>query len=250
TLGEGNPWLHSTLLADPVARHYGFRWLTDRIFHNALRAHAVVDPSVQDMMHINLHTNDDGWDMVGIENFSQTTVLAHFKDVANCMWDIFTATQITDVHLQQKVVQTNDMLYNRVYDRLHDTSVCVLLRRYTMPNRVVFTRLFLRDDECFPLQSHELRPHGFGWTIMEHIADDVTLYRSRLLHHVPVTVQGMIPLERSAQVFGVDATLPRPLLLERMQANALRNLKHARDHTQRNLHDRLTELERKNSAKV
>ncbi|KAF0696694.1 Aste57867_12576 [Aphanomyces stellatus] len=101
TLGEGNPWLHSTLLADPVARHYGFRWLTDRIFHNALRAHAVVDPSVQDMMHINLHTNDDGWDMVGIENFSQTTVLAHFKDVANCMWDIFTATQITDVHLQQ-----------------------------------------------------------------------------------------------------------------------------------------------------
>ncbi|KAF0692080.1 Aste57867_16784 [Aphanomyces stellatus] len=237
------PWLDSTLLADPVARQYGLRWLTDRVYHSAMVAHGALSSSnVDDIATVEIHT--DGTDDLGaIESHFQSTVLANNGAIADCMWSLFTERRRSTVHTIEILVNDGHLLYLRVYDSLHDTMSCILLRRYDLPTRVVFARLFLRTDECFPLQPNEVRPHAFGWTIMERITDDVTLYSSRLMQFAPVTTDGELSVERIAAVFGVaePTRLARPTILAQIQTNALRNLVNQRRQTDLLLHERLHE---------
>ncbi|KAF0692081.1 Aste57867_16785 [Aphanomyces stellatus] len=267
-LRHRQPWLHSTLLEDPTARHYGFRWLTDRVFHSAVAIHGAATPtmSMDDMARVDVHANvasSDDDAVAAIESQSQSTIFFNVNDVAMCLWDLFADKNRSNANVLQvphsllfvvgvdwgiqilTVLCDGNILYALVHDTLHDSSLCVLLRRYIEPHRVVFAKLFLRDDECYPLEPHQLRPHGFGWTIMEQITDDVTLYRSRLVQFEPVTLDGGSSLDRTAAMFGATPhPTSRDVTLARIQTHAQRNLLLQRHHTTRDLNDRLTKQSR------
>ncbi|KAF0696693.1 Aste57867_12575 [Aphanomyces stellatus] len=238
TLSGASPWLHSTLIADPVARQYGYRWLTDRVFHSALAAHATTG-SIDDMARVTVHANAD-CEIAGMKTWCQHTILVPYTRVASCLWDTFTQDDRSPMRHAKTLVSESDLFYKRVYDKLHGTNSCLLMRRYNLPTRIVFVRVFLRDDDCFPLLPHELRPHGFGWTAIEKITDDVTLYRSTVTHHAPVTTQGAISLDQTAAVFGVEPHPTSPATtLARIETNCLRNFLTMREHTTRELQRRL-----------
>ncbi|KAF0687795.1 Aste57867_20498 [Aphanomyces stellatus] len=222
------PWLHSTLLADPTARQYGYRWLTDRVFHAALSANAqhASMGSVEDLARVTVHTDtvSPGVEIVAIERHVQTTYFSDFDVAAGCAWRAFTENAQADVSRATIMHQEATCVYKCSYDTRLRTNVCLLSRLYDCsPDRVVLVSVFLNDDECFPLHDDEQRPHGFGWSIFENIGADVTLHHQAIMLYPPRTTHGTLTFDQTAAMFGVDATEPtnRQATLVRIEQNAL-----------------------------
>ncbi|KAF0687799.1 Aste57867_20502 [Aphanomyces stellatus] len=236
----GSPWLHVSLLANPEARQHGYRWLTDRVFHSTPSAFEF-NGNVDDAARVTVHA-DAQLEIIGMENNYQTTFLANYEQVADCLWDASLQRVAADFAVQTVLVD-GGIQYNRMFDRTLGTSFCALTRRYDQPHRSVVVSVLLRDDDCFPLQENEVRSYGFGWTILDKITDDVTLYRSRSMQYAPVTTHGVISFEQNAAMFGVDTTLPRAMALGRIEHNALCTFLARRQFMDRDLNDRLQQLQ-------
>ncbi|KAF0696317.1 Aste57867_12914 [Aphanomyces stellatus] len=224
---DGNPWLQSTLLADPVARQVGFQWLTDRIYHLAMREYANGGGQVADIARLEVLTDGgcDEVEVVGMECQYQTTFLAPLATVATFTWDEMVQNIRSDVSHATTLEGGGNFLYQRVHDSLLGTSLCLLVRRYDEnPHRVVFASVFLRDDEAYPLEDDcVLRPHGFGITILQHIADDITLSRNHVVQYSPITTHGVISFDQTTAIFGVEPHSARAVTLARIENNAARN---------------------------
>ncbi|KAF0687800.1 Aste57867_20503 [Aphanomyces stellatus] len=237
------PWLHSTLLADPRAREVGYRWITDRVYHTATPAST--NGNMADHMHMELVTSDTGSSLyiVGVERMYQTTFFGHFQDVANCIWD----ASIQHVHSDTSCVTTitpfsddHTILYSRLHDTRLGTSMCVLTRRYDEPNRVVLATALLANDECFPLQPAELRPHGVAWTLVQRITDNVTLFRSESTQFAPRTTDGPMTLERNAAMCDVAVhPTTASITVARIQESLVRNFVARRQFMDKDINDRL-----------
>ncbi|KAF0692473.1 Aste57867_16464 [Aphanomyces stellatus] len=203
-------WLNSTLLADPVARQYGYQWLTDRALHVAeIDGQHALGSSVADVTQLRVVLDASSNDVVGFRARHQSTLLGNFKDAAKTLWQHMNG-EATATHVDHAVV------YSSVYSAETQTSKCMLMRRYEFANRVIFVKVFVRDDECVPLQPpHDVRPHGLCYRLFHHITDDVTLVRSAVYQSSPVTTDGSpYGLARMAAMFGVhpasqDATVAR-----------------------------------------
>ncbi|KAF0687796.1 Aste57867_20499 [Aphanomyces stellatus] len=223
SLHSGTPWLHSALLADPTARQYGYQWLTDRIYHAAMAAHGV-DGHVDDVARLQVHRDVDGWDIVAMESHYQCTFLTPLAELAQVKWVGLTEDAFSDVVHATTVDATPTFLYKYIHDTLLHTNVCWLNRRYDVsPDRVVLVSVLLYDDECFPLRGNEQRAHGFSWTILEKITDDITLHRTSILHHAPRTADGSLSFDETAAMFGVEPHPSRDTTLARIENNALQN---------------------------
>ncbi|KAF0687797.1 Aste57867_20500 [Aphanomyces stellatus] len=221
-LSDGRNWLHSTLLADPVSRKYGFRWLTDRVFHLAARAFST---SVGDGLKLDLRTDEDTKDILGMELFGTNTLFGDFRLAADCLWDGIRA-QVPTANLTKKVVATDgDVVYLREFNLEFGTSFCKLARRYDLPTRAVLALVDLADDECFPLAEHEMRPHGFTCIVLEQVTPDITLTSQLSVHYSPLTCHGTIPFERNVAMFGVQPhPTSRNVTVARIETNALRSM--------------------------
>ncbi|KAF0692466.1 Aste57867_16457 [Aphanomyces stellatus] len=225
-MGANAPWLHSTLLADPVARHCGIQWLTDRVFHSAMAQHAI-DDTVEDVLELKLLTMANADYFVGMETRRQTTYFANLADVGHGLWTLFTGTKYSPASQVESidVVDAADgskVTYKRIQDLELGTNMIVLRRRYDLGDRIVFVHVYLRNDDCVPQAPHEMRPYGFGWVIAQAIAPEVTLVRGLTIQYTPETTAGPISLDRMAAMFGVEATTPQATLA-RIEENALRN---------------------------
>ncbi|KAF0692462.1 Aste57867_16453 [Aphanomyces stellatus] len=227
--GHSSPWLHTTLVADPVAREQGYRWLTDRVFHSTQEFmasdHRSTDFSVDDVSQVDVRTTLDSGEIeiLGLESNFQRTFFIDFKRMADVNWaELATNAIHADNHVQT-IVRNESLMYIHTHNRRTHTNVCVLIRRYDLPHRVVIVRTLLRDDECIPLQDLAVRPHGFGWAVFEHVTDGVTLYRSRLVQNPPVRADGRaITFDETATLFGVEAhATARPVTLARLESKAL-----------------------------
>ncbi|KAF0687802.1 Aste57867_20505 [Aphanomyces stellatus] len=227
---DGAPWLDSTLLADPTAREMGYRWLTDRVYHltpTGLPFNGTVD----DRMQLNMVRDIDG-QAIGMDTVHQSTLLVDCHVVADFMWAGYTR-DATSTYLDSS---HTDIVFKRSVDAILGTSTLALIRRYDEPRRVVFAMALLKDDECFPLQEGEMRPHGTSWVVLEQVADGVTLLRSRAMYATPLTTHGPLSPTEMAAVF--DAT-PHPsaddVTLARVSTHATRSFQVACDAFVRNV---------------
>ncbi|KAF0696689.1 Aste57867_12571 [Aphanomyces stellatus] len=118
------------------------------------------------------------------------------------------------------VLSSGGFLYQRHYKPRYSLSRFELLRRYDLSGHVVIVQLYLREDECLPLEANQWRHHGFGRTTFDRIADDVTLYRSRFFQSPAVSTVGIATFDHIARVMGVT----RDVILARMENNIQRFL--------------------------
>ncbi|KAF0692471.1 Aste57867_16462 [Aphanomyces stellatus] len=228
-LGDGTCWRLSTLMADPVARQYGYEWLTDRVFHSAMRTQAtdavVIGQDVADRCCLRVHT-DDACEILGLESRSQHTLLAESTDVVDSLWtESHMLVSIPGLKLKVTAVRDHSLVYVRLHNTRLGTSCCKLIRRYDLPasQGAVFVTVYIRDDESFPLEATERRPHGYGWAIVHNIAPGVALVRTSALQYAPVTTQGsVVSINETAAMFGAIAhATSRETTLARIENNAL-----------------------------
>ncbi|KAF0687806.1 Aste57867_20509 [Aphanomyces stellatus] len=234
-LGQGNPWLHSTLLADADARQVGYKWLTDRVFHSAVAAHASI-LSVDDTIGASFITGEDEFDILGVENTTQHTFFANYEAVAKVVWD--EATNITSRPNGTQITflaGDGSFRYQRIVPR-PNINIQMLVRRYDLATRIVLCYVYVRDDECFPLEVDHGRPYGIGWTAIEKIADDVTLCRTR------TSQCGNLSFDQMAARFGVTPHPSREVMLARMQNNSLKGLAHQADAFARTVNDAVAQM--------
>ncbi|KAF0692465.1 Aste57867_16456 [Aphanomyces stellatus] len=244
-LCDRRTWLHSTLVADPVARAYGYQWHTDRVYHHALSWHAA-DGHVADFMKAGTFTriDDDTGDdtIMGMYTQYQTTLMASLDDVAACVWDDVMQDPHPN-HLTTHVEATDSMVYKYVHAARQGTSSCLLVRRYDASERVVLATAMVETDACAPLAADTLRPHGHAYVVLEKIASDVTLYRSVLVQFAPVTTTGPITLAQTAAIFGVDVVHPPTtpaVTIARIDSAMQHGFLHAMHGRQADLNNRLT----------
>ncbi|KAF0692472.1 Aste57867_16463 [Aphanomyces stellatus] len=248
------PWLQTTLLADPVARHVGYEWLTDRVYHSIARTGGAVDgggflatSSIDDVAQVDVVLDDAKWDILGLFSRQQRTVLAPFQVAADSLW----ADQGRQLHAKclvsvtQAVELDGCLDYTRTHNRHLGTSFCTLARRYNLHDRVVMVYVFLREDECVPLQGGEIRPHGFGFNVFHHITDHVTLLRSSMHHFTPVTPDGPLLFDQTAALFGIDAASSdnRNTTIVRIEQEATRHFDARGKDMAKSLHAQLTRTE-------
>ncbi|KAF0687803.1 Aste57867_20506 [Aphanomyces stellatus] len=219
---QSSPWLHSTLLAEPSARDRGYRWLTDRIYYSTPLSLSF-SGKVDDAMQLNLVT--DGDSVLGMDTYCQTTTLANFKAVADCIWAGYNRNDVLlPYHTTTTFIIDESIMYKRFYDSKIGTSLLELIRRYDEPGRVVLVTCWLREDACYPLQASEMRPHGVGWKIFERIASDITLRRERSIQYSPETTDGVVSAAQMAAMFGVEAhPTSSDVTLARIESSATRN---------------------------
>ncbi|KAF0696691.1 Aste57867_12573 [Aphanomyces stellatus] len=239
---EGRTWLHSTLLADPTARQYGYRWLTDCIFHSAVEA-AALDGNINDIATNDVLVDPD-WEIRGSHTTHQTTYFTHYATVASCLWRSFTENPHMVNYDTERVVSDGGLLYLRMQAKKKGSpSACLLMRRYELPTRIVFVRLFLRHDECYPFGTDEVRTHGVGWTTIEKVTDNITLYRAKLMQYVPATQDGDLPFDQLAASFKVEPHAARHVVVARIESQAQRAFADQIEARKRDLVRRLDELQ-------
>ncbi|KAF0717698.1 Aste57867_2147 [Aphanomyces stellatus] len=214
--GPSSPWLHSTLLADPMARRHGMLWLTDRVFHSAVAQHAL-DIHVEDILQLELLHDDSA--LWGMSTQTQSTYLASLDDVAHALWCVYNGPAAARETLNATTGDAH-VTYTRIQNTRLGTHLMVLRRRYNLSRRVVLVHVYLRDDDCVPRTPQEIRPHGFGWCIAEKIASDITLVRHRTVQYAPETTAGPISLDRIAAMYGVAQAPTPPATLARIEHHA------------------------------
>ncbi|KAF0696319.1 Aste57867_12916 [Aphanomyces stellatus] len=230
------PWLHATLVADPVARQYGYEWLSERVFNSAMSARDGRYPfggSVVDTATLRMHTCDDDNDgrrtISAMETHSQHTILHNFHAVAAVVRAEMLQIGRT-INISSEVVDVASAGYiiyeHSVHQRLGTSLRNVIRFFYPAQNCVVITYCSVLEDECHPLQDGELRPHGFAWMILERVTDSITLLRDSRLQYSPVTTQGPISLADHGRIFGqvtTEEAIASDGYLDKIQAAAEAN---------------------------
>ncbi|KAF0696321.1 Aste57867_12918 [Aphanomyces stellatus] len=205
-------WLHSTLVADPVTRRHGFEWLSERAYHMGLQQQASaghpIFGGVHDGVRFNMHTSnsDDGLTIAGMETNLQFTFFAPFQRCAHMLWGMLkdnwlVGTPVISSHQDAERVDDRLVYFSGANERL-GTSMRRILGMFKDSHRVVITYVMIADDERFPLKDGEIRSHGYGWTIFEHVDDDITLMRHSHVQFTPKTTNGVANLEEIGRMFG------------------------------------------------
>ncbi|KAF0696688.1 Aste57867_12570 [Aphanomyces stellatus] len=210
---DGTPWLHSTLLGDPEARQCGYRWLTDRVFHSAIAEHATTS-NVRDFAVATMHADDWDFACLGLEHHHQVTVLGSVEQLATWLWGDIVASERPNGSLAEAIEGDATFQYQRVTNPRQKKTLLMLTRRYAIASRVVVVYVYIRDDECIPRHANEFRPHGFGWTVLQEIAPDVTLCRTHTLQLAPLT------FNQAAEMFGIPAQPSRECIWTQMIQHA------------------------------
>ncbi|KAF0716050.1 Aste57867_3053 [Aphanomyces stellatus] len=217
-------WMESTLLANPDARRQGYQWLSERIYHAATRVfpRQPLGGSVQDAITFTMHTRHDEAErtIAAMENHVQTTFFGHFKQVAQVLWHCM-ANNATATFSYDVVDAVHDqLLYVRGSNPLMRTTNLGLVCVFEEPRRIVTTYCLVAHDECYPLCDDELRTHGFGWTIHEHVTDDITLTRHSMLYGAPITKAGHVSLQHIGRLYGQGVVAHRDAYIEAIRAVA------------------------------
>ncbi|KAF0692470.1 Aste57867_16461 [Aphanomyces stellatus] len=228
-LGEKGAWCEGTLMADPAARQYGFEWLTDRVYHSAMRSQATdaadFDGNVADKCLLHVHTGQN-LEVLAVENHCQLTLLVETAVATELLWtDSNVLKSIPGLELMDKNVHDRQIVFLRIHNTHYGVSCCKIIRRYDLPANqgTVFVYVYIRDDERYPLHESERRLHGYGWSIMHNIAPGVTLVRSSSLLYAPATAHGaMDSIPETAKMYGATAhATSNETTLARIEHNAL-----------------------------
>ncbi|KAF0700605.1 Aste57867_8872 [Aphanomyces stellatus] len=188
-------WLQATLLADPTARRHGFHWLSEKVYHTALHAlpQHPFGSHVVDAMQLTIHKHEDDEieSIPALEVHMQFTVFGSLVQVAATIWHILMGSNTEVVEVVQ-----NHLVYALTWTPSTGVSTRTLYCMFQSPDRIVLTYVMVAADECFPMALHELRSHGYGWTVLERVTNSITLVRSANMQFSPLTAHG------------TDATLP------------------------------------------
>ncbi|KAF0687037.1 Aste57867_21198 [Aphanomyces stellatus] len=228
-------WIESTLLAYPVARRQGYQWHSDRLYHNAKQLTPRPYPShdqadaMRDAIRFEFHTTEDdvGQKQVGrMACHVQHTVFANYKTVAGFLWGcekqqskeketFCNLVELDRVHAHLAYYNGQRQLFG-----LHVRRIDCL---YDDGDRIVLTYCPIAHDECFPRPDGDLLYHGFGWTVLERVTDDITLVRFAAIYP-PLTKQGAaaVSLAETGQLYGLsaDGVAHREAYIERIRAAA------------------------------
>ncbi|KAF0716901.1 Aste57867_2604 [Aphanomyces stellatus] len=229
-------WLCSTLLADPIARREGFLWLSDRVYHNAVRGWCPQPPTtlagdtIDDTIGFQLH-EDDNLDIAAMDLRIQSIVFEPLREIVSAFWTFLHEHSFATLWaVAATVVESIDekVVYHEGVHPHHGTSMRRVMRLYDdESHRAVITYTKVATDERYPLADGDVRAHGSGWTIFERVTDSVTIVRTCLFNLTPVTTRGPIPLEEMGQLFLERETVStahkryhRRALIERIRAAA------------------------------
>ncbi|KAF0693157.1 Aste57867_15837 [Aphanomyces stellatus] len=220
-------FMQATLSSNPLVRRHGLQWLNEKVYHAALEAFPrhPLGQRVDDAIVFNMHTCEDacGPTVAATEAHTQYTFFAPPKLVASVIWGSWLQNQMvqTNVAWSTQVLEHVDehLVYYRGVNYGTGASTLAVVGMFEgTDGRVVITYCSVTDDESFPMQDGETWTHGFGWTILENVAESVTLARHSFLTLAPVSTKGVAPLEdigklylqdRHAQVTNRDAYVAR-----------------------------------------
>ncbi|KAF0695921.1 Aste57867_13296 [Aphanomyces stellatus] len=223
----GMSWIQTTsLLSNPLVRHEGMTWLSQRVYHTAQAAsNNVFHGSMEDGCRFTMHTtdDDDGQPTVaGMECHVQHTFFANYKAVAALVWRL-------DVRLSPVISNT------KIMDHVHDKLVYFcgvhkgtgshsrrVLHYYDEPGRVIITHALVADDECFPVTQGEFQSRGFNWydeklcfcrcrveicftAIIERVTDNITLFRRSHFYMPATATAAAASLEDIGRLYGQSA---------------------------------------------
>ncbi|KAH9153053.1 hypothetical protein AeRB84_004630 [Aphanomyces euteiches] len=221
-LSHRSPWFESTLLAHPIARRQGLKWLSERVYHQARRA----VPLNEDVMgiscilplsqpyrgqiemvfsfnpHVSDEIDDEGATIAAIETHHQHTLPTDFRSAAAVQWEKIVGTNST---ITMKLIERVDdrfVYYHHINHRVgtHTLSIAGIFHE---DNRAVLTKCFVVKDELFPHEDGVLRTHGFAWAIYEAVSLGITRVHNFSLQYTPIMANGrVIPLARMGQLFG------------------------------------------------
>ncbi|KAF0716051.1 Aste57867_3054 [Aphanomyces stellatus] len=206
------PWMplqDVTLVANPVARHQGLQWLSERVYHNAIRASpdAVrsMDDAIDSIMHF-CDDDDDGKRIAAIEYTAQHTWFANFKTVAEMVWRRDLAQGRPSTNYGHHVPEHVEHVHSRLVYKIgrcegFGRRACSVLGLFEDPTRIVTTFCLVPTDERVPLAQGELRVHGFGWTMWEQVTESITLSRHVLIQFAPVSAHGKVSLADAGDLF-------------------------------------------------
>ncbi|KAF0697106.1 Aste57867_12183 [Aphanomyces stellatus] len=226
-------WIESTLLAHPAARRQGFQWLSERVYHNAVAAmpHHPFGSRVDDRWRFDLHTcNDDveGMTLGCTESHAQHTFFANVSDVADAVWACqcqgnylrtYPCSNLSPGVLEQ--VQRHLVYFCVAFEGI-GAHVRRIMSLFEDDHRMLITFALVAEDECFPIETNEMRSHGFGWISLERVAATITLMRYSLYLFAPVTAHGVASLEEIGQLYGLSSagTCHREAYIERIRTMA------------------------------
>ncbi|KAF0716902.1 Aste57867_2605 [Aphanomyces stellatus] len=215
-LTERPSWREMTLLGDPAARRQGFPWLSDRVYHTAMRTRPASNPiatSADDAMSFCMHTatGEDGHvHVTATELHMHSIVFAPFDVIGDACWHFMAATSFgTTSTMTCGVVETPDrnLIYDYGVNPRNGSTVRRIMRMYTDDAaRIVITYAKVAHDNLFPLHDGELRSHGMGWTIIEPVTDGISVVRHSVSNFVPVTSHGPISLREMGHLFALPPT--------------------------------------------
>ncbi|ETV91100.1 hypothetical protein H310_14256 [Aphanomyces invadans] len=207
-------WMETTLVADPVCRRQGYRWLTERALHMAVLQHPNHSFQGDDQVTITLHTSpvdggtwrDEANEVVdGTSSRVQVTVFASIDKVAKGYWKLFTQG-IASSPMVEWV--DSDLVYFHSINPFLGTSKQSILRRFDpSPRQVVFTIVNVSHDEIVPLTDGQMRTHGVSCMILDEVSTGITLVRSTDLALAPLTCDGKASLETMGMLLGVPPRL-------------------------------------------
>ncbi|KAF0717394.1 Aste57867_2315 [Aphanomyces stellatus] len=207
-------WADTTLMAHPVARRQGFHWLSERLYHAAIRGSEGLSRNefekfVDDSMQFEMHTalNDDG-------NVQITRMDLHCY---NLFFESFDTVVITAWKFLRHIsFGAASLACNVEIDRVHGklvydhnvnprdrTSLRRILCMFEEPNRVVITLTKLKDDELYAMAPGERRTHGHAWYVIERLTDDMTTVTHSYFNYIPTTIAGEISLDEFGELFGL-----------------------------------------------
>ncbi|KAF0696318.1 Aste57867_12915 [Aphanomyces stellatus] len=226
SLEEKRSWSQYTLLAHPVARRYGYTWLSERVYHAARATALPMDPLGGSMADAtSVHMMSDAGRVVGFEMHSQMTLLANFKVVADVLWPLMLQTG-RKTNFQAKDVEVIDgtTMYQHTESLVLGTSYRVIFRLFVEASRFILTMVYILDDESNPLRANERRVYGYDWAIFERVTDDITLWREARVLYTPMTTEGELALDDHAPIFGVEKKdQSNQVLLAQIEAAAADN---------------------------
>ncbi|KAH9111981.1 hypothetical protein AeMF1_013601 [Aphanomyces euteiches] len=196
-------WMDSSLTGNLNSRPDGYAWLSQKAYHMSEAAFPpTLAISPDDMIQVKANLGEDDGGHVAIdalEAVSQLTVYANFKDVAREFW----ASQIQSNNFStcEVVDQVNEnLMYYSQRNHSTGTKQFYVMGIFEDGNRIVVTQTMVAKDECYPLQERESRFQGVGWIVLERMEENLTAYR-RLMHYIPVNVNGALSVEEIGQLF-------------------------------------------------
>ncbi|KAF0697108.1 Aste57867_12185 [Aphanomyces stellatus] len=198
-------WRDATLLANPWARQEGLRWLSERVYHNALQAVPFVGSSMDDCLRFDLHTfNDDDDDghpnVFALDSSMQRTLFYGMDAVADAIHKAYKTSMYQSFQVQSSM-QEHINLYCGVHAEM-DAHDRVIERRFNDANRMILTYTHVPYDESLPNGPDDLYLQGFAWIIMERVTDSITLLR---FHHVfPSRVASCMVVQKHNQALRAD----------------------------------------------